>query len=166
MHSLALFLALFPLLILASPTNTPAVAQQQIKLQATSDKGAFIVDITWVPNGIGSMNTFDVHFSDPETHTEIEDVKYDISAYSDNGRQVFQKMNQVATQQKISFQQSGSYILRIDNIEDLGENTTIPIKVTPEFQPMGVVVLAAIAISAIVFLAKRNSNGLFSDQFN
>ena len=164
MHSLALFLSLLPILILATLTNTRAIAQEQIKLQATSDKGAFLVDITWIPNGIGRMNTFDIHFSDPETHTEIEDVKYDVSVYSDDGRQVFQRMNQVTTQQELSFPQSGSYIIRIDNIEDLGENTTIPIMVTPEFLHLGALVLAATAIGAIVFLARQNSNGLFSDQ--
>ena len=166
MHYPPLFVALLTPLVLASLTNTPAIAQEQIKLQATSDKGAFLVDITWIPNSIGRVNTFDIHFSDPDTRTEIEDVKYDISVYNDNGRQVFQRINQVATQQKFSFQQSGSYIIRIDNIEDLGENTTIPIKVTPEFQPLGAVILTSIAISAIVFLARQNSNGLFSDQIN
>ncbi len=153
--------------VIVSEIDTEAIAQEQIKLEGKSDKGAFIVDITWSPNSIGKVNTFDINFSDPETHTQIEDVKYDISIYSEDSRQdVVQKINQYGTRQEISFDKSGSYLIKIDNIEDLGENVTIPIQVTLEFPQIGVLTVAAMIISITIFLARLNSNSLFSQQDN
>ena len=149
--------------------NTEVNAQEQIKLEGISDKGAFIVDITWTPNSITKVNTFNINFSDPETHAQIEEVKYDISIYSEEGNQtIVQKTNQYATQQQVSFSKAGSYIIRISNIEDLEENVSIPIQVTPEFLSFGelIVVSAMMLVIIIVLLARLNRNSLFSQQTN
>jgi hypothetical protein len=165
---LGALLIIFALVILTlaivTVTNTEAIAQEQIKLEGKSDKGAFIVDVTWLPSSIGKVNTFDINFSDPETHTLIEDVKYDISIYSEDTRQtIIQKIDQYATQQKLSFGKPGSYLIRILNIEDLGENVSIPIQVTPEFPPLDIILTAAAMITGcILFLARLNCNTLFT----
>jgi hypothetical protein len=57
----------------------PVEAQGQIRLEAVSEQGTFRVEVMWISNPIGSPNTFEIHFIDPDTGSEIEDIKYDIS---------------------------------------------------------------------------------------
>lgn len=137
----------------------PAAAQEQIVLEAASDQGTFIVEITWTPGDIGSANAFDMRFIEPETGIEIEDVVYDFSVYSGGDREVLRR-DQSVTLQEFTFDEQGPYEIRIDDIEDLGEGVEIPIQVTPEF-PLGALALAAAALGAAVLFARRNSNNLF-----
>lgn len=123
-----------------------------------------MVEITWTSANIGKANTFDIRFIEPETGREIEDVKYNISIYNGNTREA-QMTDQDSVQQKFSFNDSGSYTIKINNIEGLDENVSIPIQVTPEF-PAGVLMLAATIIGAMIFVARRNSNTLFSQRAN
>ena len=137
---------------------TQAAAQEQIVLEAASDQGTFTVEITWTPDDIGSAHAFDIRFIEPETGEEIEDVVYDISIYSGGDREVLRR-DQTATRQEFAFDETGSYEIRIDDIEGLGEQVSIPIQVTPEF-PLGVLALAG-AVGVAVLFARRNSNNLF-----
>ncbi|HEX2471492.1 MAG TPA: hypothetical protein VHJ59_01950, partial [Nitrososphaera sp.] len=50
-------------------------AQEQIRLEAVSDQGTFKVEIMWISNNIGSPSMFEIHFVDPDTGSEIEDIK-------------------------------------------------------------------------------------------
>jgi hypothetical protein len=131
-------------------------AQEQIRLEAVSDQGTFKVEIMWTSNDIGSANNFEIYFVDPDSGSEIEGVKYDISIYRD-ARPEIQRFDQTSTFQEFFFEEMGSYEIRIDDIEDLGERAIIPIQVTPEFQ-LKVFVFAAAALS-IGMLAARASNG-------
>jgi hypothetical protein len=141
-----------------------AEAQEQIVLDAASDQGTFTVEITWTPDDIGSANAFDIRFIEPETGEEIEDVLYDFSIYSGGDRETLRR-DQTATTQEFTFIEQGSYELRIDDIEGLGEGVAIPIQVTPEF-PLGALALIASALGAVVLFARRNSNNLFSQPTN
>ena len=125
-------------------------------LEAASDQGTFKVEITWIPDDIGSANTFDIHFIDPETVVEIEDVVYDFSIYSGDNREVLRR-DQTATRQEFTFDGPGSYQIRIDDIEGLGERVLVPIEVTPEF-PNGALVTVAAALGAVLLVGWRNSN--------
>ena len=145
--------ALLSLLVLSSGQ---AGAQEQITLKAGSDQGTFMVEITWTPEDIGSANVFDLHFIDPETGEEIEGVVYDISIYKEGDREILLR-DQTATRQEFTFDNPGSYTIRIDNIEGLGERAAIPIQVTPEF-PTQTVALAVVAFGAVVIAARLNSN--------
>lgn len=135
--------------------GTQAAAQEQIMLEAASDQGTFTVEITWTPDDIGSANAFDIRFIEPETGEEIEDVVYDFSIYSGDERQVLRR-DQTATRQEFAFGEPGSYEIRIDDIEGLGERAAVPIQVTPEF-PAGALALAA-ALGAAVLAAARHNN--------
>ena len=144
----------------------PVAAQEQIKLEALSEQGTFRVEIFWISNHIGSPNTFEIHFIDPDTGMEIEDIKYDISIYGDNNTQEFRRVDQISTVQQISFEEQRSYEIRIDDIEDLGEGVTIPIKVTSEFH-YEVFIFAAAAVGlALVATLKPISKYLFRQQIN
>jgi hypothetical protein len=143
---------------------TQAAAQEQIVLEAASDQGTFTVEITWTPDDIGSAHAFDIRFIEPETGEEIEDVVYDMSIYSGGDREVLRR-HQTATRQEFTFEQPGSYEIRIDDIEGLGERVAIPIQVTPEF-PLEGVALAAAVLGAAIVAARRNSNNLFRQPTN
>ena len=138
---------------------TQASAQEQIVLEAASDQGTFMVEITWTPDDIGSPHAFDIRFIEPETGEEIEDVIYDFSIYSGGDRETLRR-DQTATRQEFTFDEQGSYEIRIDDIEGLGERVAIPLQVTPEF-PLGALALIASAFGAAVLIARRNSNNLF-----
>lgn len=128
-------------------------------LEASSDEGTFTVEITWTAAEIGSSHVFDIRFIEPETGEEIEDVLYDFSIYDGEDREVLRR-DQTATRQEFTFEETGSYEIRIDDIEGLGEGVAVPIQVTPEF-PVGVFVLVAAAFGIAVTVVRRNSNNLF-----
>ncbi len=144
----------------------PIYAQEQIRLEAVSDQGTFKVEIMWTSNDIGSANEFEIHFVDPDSGSEIEDVKYDISIYRDASPEI-QRLDQTSIFQEFFFEEVGSYEIRIDDIEDLGERAIIPIQVTPEFQLKMLVVVAAAAFSIGVLAARAsNGNNLFRHLMN
>jgi hypothetical protein len=154
----------FPLLASLLLALPPVAAQGQIRLEALSDQGTFRVEITWTPTNIGSPNRFDICFIEPDTGSEIEDIKYDISIYSDDKPEI-RRLDQVSTFQEFSFEEEGSYEIRIEDIEDLGEGVTIPIQVTPEFR-FELFLFSAAALCVAVIAAKRNGNNLFRQPMN
>ena len=145
-------------------TCTQAVAQEQITLEAASDQDTFTVEITWTPDDIGSANAFDIRFIEPETGEEIEDVVYDFSIHRGGDREILRR-DQTATRQEFTFDEPGSYEIRIDDIEGLGEGAELPVRVTPEF-PTGALAAIAAALGAGVVAAWRNSNNLFRQNDN
>ena len=144
----------------------PVYAQEeQIRLEAVSNQGTFKTEITWTSNDIGSPNKFEIHFVDPDTGSEIEDIKYDISIYRGASPEI-QRLNQTSIFQEFFFEEVGSYEIRIDDIEDLGERAIIPIQVTPEFQ-LKLFVFTATALSIGVLAARAsNGNNLFKHSIN
>ena len=106
---------------------------------------------------------FEIHFMDSDTDSEIEDVKYDISIYRDDQPEI-QRLDQVSIFQEFFFEDVGSYEIRIDNIEDLGERATIPIKVTPEFGLKTILLTAAILGVVVVSAIRSNNKNLFSQR--
>lgn len=150
-------------LMLAAQT---ASAQQQpqpppIMLEALSDQGTFRVEVAWTSADIGADNTFGIHFIEPETNIELEDIRYDILLFSgDNTVQQLRRIDQTSLQQKFRFEEPGTYRIMINDIDGLDESVTIPIEVTPEF-PAGAAGLTAattIGSAILFFAAKRNSN--------
>jgi hypothetical protein len=51
----------------------------------------------------------------------------------------------------VSFQQEGSYTIRVANIEGLGEGAEFSVRVTPEFSPA---IVAAAGVAVAVFVAR------------
>lgn len=102
---------------------------------------------------------FEIHFIDPDTGSEIEYIKYDISVYRDDKVEV-QRLDQVSMFQEFFFEDEGSYVIRIEDIDDLGERATIPIQVTPEFG-LDVFILSASALGIGMFAAWIDSKILF-----
>jgi hypothetical protein len=158
-----IIIIILPLALLANPPALlqPVAAQEQIRLEAISDQSTFRVEITWTPANIGNPNRFDIRFIDPDTSGEIEDIKYDISIYSDDdGKPEMRSLDQMSTFQEFSFEEQGSYEIRIDDIDDLDEGVRIPIQVTPEFR-LDLFLFSAAALGAAVIAARHNGNNLF-----
>jgi hypothetical protein len=65
------------------------------------------------------------------------------------------RSGQTTAMQNYTFQEEGSYALRIENINGTGENDaiSIPIQVTPEF-PLGVFTLMAVTVAAMVIATR------------
>jgi hypothetical protein len=145
----------------------PIYAQEQIRLEAVTDQGTFKVEIMWISNDIGSANMFEIHFVDPDTGSEIQDIKYDISIYR-NDKPEIQRLDQTSIFQEFFFEEMGSYEMRIDDIEGLGERAIVPIQVTPEFQLKGFVLpaVAAAALGIAMLAARANGNNLFRHAIN
>lgn len=140
-------------------------AQEQIRLEAVTDQGTFKVEIIWISNDIGSANTFEIHFFDPDTGSEIEDITYNISIYRDDKPEI-QRLDQTSIFQEFFFEEMGSYEMRIDDIEGLGERAIVPIQVTPEFQLEVFVLPAAVVLSIAILAARANGNNLFRHAIN
>jgi hypothetical protein len=162
---IGLFLSL-ALLLSSILAFQPIYAQEQIRLEAVTDQGTFKVEIIWISNDIGSANTFEIHFVDPDTGSEIEDIKYDILIYRDDEPEI-QRLDQTSIFQEFFFEEVGSYEMRIEDIEGLGERATVPIQVTPEFQlKVFVLPAAAVVLSIAMFAARANGNNLFRHPIN
>jgi formylmethanofuran dehydrogenase subunit D len=71
-----------------------------------------------------------------------------------------QRLDQVSTFQEFYFEDVGSYEIRINDIEDLGERATIPIQVTPEFG-LDEILLTAVTLGAVFVTTVRRNNNLF-----
>ena len=136
-----------------------ASAKEHIPLETVTDQGTFKVKVIWTPNTIESANMFEIHFIDPDTGSEIEYIKYNISVYRDDKVEV-QRLDQVSMFQEFFFEDEGSYVIRIEDIDDLGERATIPIQVTPEFG-LDVSILSASALGIGMFAAWIDSKNLF-----
>lgn len=141
-------------------TSSPVAAQEQIKLEAVTEQGTFKVEIFWTPDDIGRPNLFELHFFDPTTGIEIEETKYDISINKDDISEV-ERLDQISALQEFSFREQGSYQVRIENIEDLGEGVTIPIQVTPEFHTYNLIVFVSVCVAASALVGRINTNNLF-----
>lgn len=126
-----------------------------ITLEGESTTGMFHVEVGWTPDDIGSENHFMVEITDAQGN-HLVDVTYDIMLLKE-GEELdgAHRVNQTATDQHYTFNEQGSYTLRIENISGSGESEAveIPVQVTPEF-PLGAFGIAAAALSAIVAISR------------
>jgi hypothetical protein len=133
-----------------------------IILRGTSASGKYDVEIGWMPNDIGQDNSFNLRFFDAENQTEISGATYSIMLFrGDRHLAESHRDQQTSTYQTYRFDQEGSYILRLENINDNGiqDGIDIPIMVTPEF-PVGAfgvmtIVTMAVIIGSVILAARR-----------
>ena len=82
----------------------------------------------------------------------LSGAKYDVMLFKgDQHLKEIHRAGQTAAMQNYTFQDEGSYALRIENINGSGESDgiSIPMQVTPEF-PLGIFVLIAVTLSSMV----------------
>ena len=111
-----------------------ASAQEEIMMEETSDQGTFLVSIEWEPNDIGRDNIFSITFIESVTGTVMEDIRYDFRVVQgEGGEQILRRVDQVSSEQRFSFGETGPHTILIEDIEGLGENASFTFQVTPEF---------------------------------
>ena len=87
-----------------------------------------------------------------EQGNHLDEATYDIVLLKDGEHlDDTHRTNQTATDQHYTFEEQGSYMLRIENIDGSGESEAveIPMQVTPEF-PLGAFGIAAAALGTMV----------------
>lgn len=88
--------------------------------------------MAWTSADIGRENTFEIHFIEPETLKEVEDIVYDFAIEQD-GEDVIRNEDQDSHMQSATFDKPGPYTIVVENIDGLGENASFAVEVTPEF---------------------------------
>lgn len=128
-------------------------------LESASDQNTFLVQVVWTPADIGSENNFEIHFIEPETLKEVEDVVYDFTIEQD-GEPVFTNEDQDSNLQTVTFDKPGPYTIVVSNIEGLGENASFTVEVTPEF-PFGILVGLVAVMGGAILVTRLHRNDLF-----
>lgn len=130
------------------------------------NRSSFRAQIEWIPNAIGSENTFSIKFLNPSTGKELQNVTYDIMLFKEeNHISESHRSNQQAASQKYIFPGPGFYTLKIDNIGNTTSRIDLPIQVVPEFAGVGPATVTIAGLLALVlFMArfKMRSSGFAS----
>jgi len=125
---------------------------QPILLEGSTTSGNFKVQVNWTSNDIGKDNTFAVKFFDDQGN-ELSDATYSIMVFKGEERlNDTHRENQNTAEQTYTFDEEGSYTLRIENINGRGtqDGIDISMQVTPEF-PVGMSAAIAAVFGAIIF---------------
>lgn len=139
---------------------------QPITLQGTSAGGTYDITVNWTPAALGAENEFRLNFdlAQGAPDEEVFVVTYDIMLLKD-GEHIDEshREGQEALVQYYTFDEPGSYILRIENINnDPEENLDLPIQVVPEFPVAALGLAAGIAATAaaVAVANARRARGL------
>ena len=112
--------------------NDTSVSSGSNVLQGISNDGAFTVMVDWKSNNINKENTFNLTFINTNSSEQIEDISYDIMLFKDDQHITeSHRSAQTAKQQTYVFADQGSYILRIEKINNTGAGIDIPFQVLP-----------------------------------
>ena len=126
------------------------------------NQGSFKAQIAWIPNAIGSENTFSIKFLNTSSGEELQNVTYDIMLFNEeNHLSESHRSNQQAASQKYVFPESGLYTLKMDNIGNTTAEINLPIQVVPEFAGSGpaTAIIAGLLI-LILFLVRFKTRRL------
>ena len=155
------FISIYILVLAAVLGAESANAQQEIVMEETSDQGTFLVSIEWEPNDIGRDNTFSITFIESVTGTVMEDIRYDFRVVQgEGGEQILRRVDQVSSEQRFSFGETGPHTILIEDIEGLGENASFTFQVTPEF-PAIFGIAAGVAAAIGVAVTRLTGTNLF-----
>jgi hypothetical protein len=145
---------------LASVNNgsTPILFEvsSQSERDMSMNQGSFKAQIAWIPNAIGSENTFSIKFLNTSSGEELQNVTYDIMLFNEeNHLSESHRSNQQAASQKYVFPESGLYTLKIDNIENTTAKINLPIQVVPEFAGAGPATAIIAGLLILILLLVR-----------
>src|SRR5919197_1398976 len=144
--------------------STPILFEvsSQSERGTSMNQGSFKAQIAWIPNAIGSENTFSIKFLNTSSGDELQNVTYDIMLFNEeNHLSESHRSNQQAASQKYVFPESGLYTLKIDNIENTTAEINLPIQVVPEFAGAGpAAAIIAGSLVLVLFLVRFKMRGL------
>lgn len=137
---------------------------------ASGPDGKFNVDINWFSADIGKNNTFSIRVWNASNGQEVYDgLALDFSIMQ-GGKELMKSHlakpvmpADTATYSygaDYAFNDTGSYIIKISNINNSGESVEFPVQVTPEF-PAGVLITSVVAVIVAMlgsFIAARSKS--------
>jgi hypothetical protein len=119
------------------------------------NQSSFKAQISWIPNAIGSENTFGIRFLNSSSG-ELQNVIYDVMLFNEgNHLSESHRSNQHAASQKYVFSEPGFYTLKIDNIGNTSSSIDLPMHVVPEFSSEGSAMILIGGLLAILLLITR-----------
>ena len=120
------------------------------------NQSSFKAQISWIPNAIGSENTFGIKFLNSSSGEELQDVVYDVMLFNEgNHLSESHRSNQHAANQKYVFSEPGFYTLKIDNIGNTSSSIDLPMHVVPEFSSEASAMILVGGLLAILLLIAR-----------
>src|ERR671910_2055676 len=120
------------------------------------NQSSFKAQISWIPNAIGSENTFGIRFLNSSSGEELQNIIYDVMLFNEgNHLSESHRSNQHAASQKYTFPEPGFYTLRIDNIGKTTASIDLPMQVIPEFSgAASATALTAGLLATILFIVR------------
>ena len=123
---------------------------------SSSNQSSFKTQISWIPNAIGSENTFGIRFLNSTSGEELQNVVYDVMLFNEgNHLSESHRSNQHAASQKYVFSEPGFYTLKIDNIGNTSSSIDLPMQVVPEFSSEASAMILVGGLLAILLLISR-----------
>jgi hypothetical protein len=121
-----------------------------------SNQSSFKAQISWIPNAIGSENTFGIRFLNSSSGEELQNIVYDVMLFNEgNHLSESHRSNQQAASQKYVFSEPGFYTLKIDNIGNTTSSIDLPMQVVPEFSSgASAMILVAGLLATLLLLAR------------
>jgi hypothetical protein len=120
------------------------------------NQSSFKAQISWIPNAIGSENTFGIRFLNTSSGEELQNIVYDVMLFNEgNHLSESHRSNQHAASQKYVFSEPGFYTLKIDNIGNTTSSIDLPMQVEPEFpSDASAMILVAGLLATLLLLAR------------
>ena len=120
------------------------------------NQSSFKAQISWVPNAIGSENSFGIRFLNSSSGEELQNIIYDVMLFNEgNHLSESHRSNQHAASQKYVFSEPGFYTLKIDNIGNTSSSIDLPMQVVPEFSSEASAMILVGGLLAILLLIAR-----------
>ena len=120
------------------------------------DQSSFKAQISWIPNAIGSENTFGIRFLNSSSGEELQNIVYDVMLFNEgNHLSESHRSNQHAASQKYVFSEPGFYTLKIDNIGNTTSSIDLPMQVVPEFSSEASAMILVAGLLATLLLMAR-----------
>jgi hypothetical protein len=120
------------------------------------NQSSFKAQISWIPNAIGSENTFGIRFLNTSSGEELQNIVYDVMLFNEgNHLSESHRSNQQAASQKYVFSEPGFYTLKIDNIGNTTSSIDLPMQVVPEFPSEASAMILVAGLLATLLLMGR-----------
>jgi hypothetical protein len=120
------------------------------------NQSSFKAQISWIPNAIGSENTFGIRFLNTSSGAELQNIVYDVMLFNEgNHLSESHRSNQQAASQKYVFAEPGFYTLKIDNIGNTTSSIDLPMQVVPEFSSEASAMILVAGLLATLLLIGR-----------
>jgi len=149
-------------LLLLSFAETAIAEEFEPMMETLTNDGSVKVHIAWAPETIEPdiPVEFKIRLLDPSTGQPIKDAIFNFMLIHEGTHithRSLQKATDGSSTQSFTFKstQTGSVILRLENVNNTGESVEFSINVVPEFPASLVAALMAITFTTAIFAARK-----------